>query len=1249
MPTQHDPYRFLQLRFMSSARALKLSKGEVKKPDTISLKSRKPVPDGLFCQKIFGPVEDYKCICGMYAGKNDVGIICKRCGVEIIPRINRARRLGHIKLEVPVLNPLAYNLTSKILNVPIKKLQNCLTKNEELSIIYYNSLKKKEVTKIVNSSYSLYSLVLSIDIKDLIERVEGELKTILNKYMKSDVALKDLFIDVLLVNPPNYRPSLELDKGGITVHDFNYFYSGIIRNNNRIKVMKARRRKIPMLITEAEAAVLQRKVEGLFIGKHKDIKGKEYTSLLASLSSKEGLLRNSLLGKRTDYSGRSAIVPNPNLQLDQAEIPEKILLEILKPFIISKLIKDGHCKRFKDARKLHKQKDGIVLKVLADIAPEHQVILNRQPTLHRFGVMSFTPMPTNKKAIGLHPLVCAPYNADFDGDTMGVHVPLFKNAREECKVMLTPNNNLLSSLDSRLLLTPSHEMIIGCHYMTKLVNKDTNFIISSFKELEYLHNSGVVAVNEKVSYKNKGQWQDTCYGRLLIEDMFKCTITEALNKKEINVILSQAFDRLEKDKMIESLNLFKTLTFEYATQSGLSLGIDDFRPNKNKQKILDKDIIIEERLQAELDDGKIDKDTFISELSRERLAIIDELLKTTLSDMGEDNPIVIMWKTGARVSGTQVNQIVGCKGLTMDKQGKVLPYLMRDSLAEGLDTHEWFISTKGVKTSAFDKLSATPSSGYLARKLVTAARDFYIVEEDCGSAIGVTLKKNLAIGRVEAGANNLVDNNDKREHIIVRSPVTCKARNGICASCYGIDPSTREMVKQKTPVGVIAAQTLSEPATQLCLAGDTEIFNVNGENIKIKDIKKHLTSNVDEDFMACTSSPLGQQEVTRVIDCFANRKEKTKARVTLERKGDVDFFECTTDHPVMLSDGKYKRAKDLVPGERVMSMFTRFPPDVVVKDVGIVEMEKEELFYDITVESKYHNFALGAGCFVHNSMRTFHTSGAAELGESSPLEIRSSESSAIKIDKGSGDWVRVQLLDKDDCWYLAKKDQCEILIKDKSDVDKNQVLIRYLEKDLMGDSIRGKLPQLESLFETRKPKTNVATIALETGKVKLELDDKANLISILVNDKECGIVTGDKPIYVYNGQQVQKGAKLSYGDISLPGIYLHSQDLELISIVFIDSVLEIYGMDIKTVHLEMILRSMTELGLDEQGVLRLRRLYPNIDVLLKGVSRAALDNPSWLKQIGFGWTHKALVKAANNMATTLDLPSEKILRGALIK
>ena len=821
---------------MSTKKVLELSHGEVTVDDTISFRNNKPYNGGLFCEKIFGPINDFICSCGALQGISFKGKVCTTCGVEVNSSKVRKDRFGHISLPIPVLNPLSHNLASKVLGIPKKSLSKVLsgefdvyiiesdtgnytlTDNRTIFLYAHDRNAAPKGTLIGTTAGDLHKIASMIDIQKTLNNASANkvLKGELGKMQERGVEVQDFFIEKLLVLPPVYRPIAMVSDMYVS-KSYNDLYLRILRVVTRVNSLTDYN-SLDTEIYHEEAKILQKAVNNLLIdGSSNKHTGKALASIFESFQSKSGRFRNNLLGKRIDYSGRSVITSAPELSMDQLKIPFDMAYEMFKPFIIDNLCKKYELS-YRESLRIWTDRSHIAKIALRDVSKDRVVIMNRQPSLHRYSVMAFYPVLHYGKYIGVPPIVCSPFGADFDGDTCAIHLPLSNAAQEEAKRLLLPSCNMQQSSTGGLLMSLSHESIIGTVYMTRIVKSDKPIIENSYERLENLYESGVIKINTEVLFKKTGvkEFVSTCVGRLRIGKLLKCEVTEELGKKEISRHIYDYVNAHTSKEIEATISELTRLSFHYATVSGMSVCIEDCQVMKEVKEAEFKIAnAYEADLYAKVASGELLKGKAEEMITRNWYSVIGNLDDYSIKNFPE-NPLTIMFKSGARLSKTQFSQILVAKGVYSNARGEVSIHPIEQNYTEGLSVNQYFHSCSAAHKAMADKKLITPVAGYLARQLVSSSRELLIGEHDCKTTDTIDIESKLAIGRYDEDGN-LIKSVSSEKYTKVRSPVTCKSHNGICQVCFGTDPSTKKLIKINSRVGLIAAQSVSEPTTQLSM------------------------------------------------------------------------------------------------------------------------------------------------------------------------------------------------------------------------------------------------------------------------------------------------------------------------------------------------------------------------------------------------------------------------------------------------
>ncbi|MBU2537002.1 MAG: DNA-directed RNA polymerase subunit beta', partial [Proteobacteria bacterium] len=893
------------------------SHGEVKKPETINYRTFKPEREGLFCAKIFGPVKDYECNCGKYKRMKHRGVVCEKCGVEVIQSKVRRERLGHIELAAPVAHIwFLKSLPSKIgniLDMTLKELEKVLyfdsyavTASDEPSISVGSLLTEEGYRQAKEDFPGKFSVGIgAAAIQDMMQKLDLEsLSKVLRQEMKetgSEAKRKKLakrlnvveafhesgnkpdwmILDVIPVLPPDLRPLVPLEGGRFATSDLNDLYRRVINRNNRLK--RLLELDAPEIIIRNEKRMLQEAVDVLFDNgrRGKVITGpnkRPLKSLSDMLKGKQGRFRQNLLGKRVDYSGRTVIVVGPHLRLHQCGLPKKMALELFKPFIYNKLEMLGYVTTIKSARKMVEKGTKEVWDVLDDVVKEYPIMLNRAPTLHRLGMQAFEPVLIEGKAIQLHPLVCAAFNADFDGDQMAVHVPLTVEAQMEARVLMMSTNNILSPAHGEPVIIPSQDIVLGLYYMTRerLFAEGEGKAFSSPDEVRMAYDHGAVHLQAKIRVRRQAEFVETTVGRVLLGELLPenvpfSHVNQVMGKKQLAKLIDHTYRYAGTKATVILADRLKDMGYEFSTRASISICINDMMIPVTKDDRLAKAESAVMEVEQQYRDGlitdgeKYNKIVDIWSRSTDDVAneMMQEMSVQYLRDKDKKlvespsfNSIYIMADSGARGSRDQIRQLAGMRGLMAKPSGAIIETPIKANFREGLNVLEYFISTHGARKGLADTALKTANSGYLTRRLVDVAQDATIIERDCETLDGILMEALLEGGEViqrvgdrilgRVALEDIVDpfngdviveaneeiTEDKVKQIeqagidrvMIRSVLTCQARRGVCSSCYGRDLGRGHMVNMGEAVGIIAAQSIGEPGTQLTM----RTFHIGG-------------------------------------------------------------------------------------------------------------------------------------------------------------------------------------------------------------------------------------------------------------------------------------------------------------------------------------------------------------------------------------------------------------------------------------
>ena len=907
----------MRIRIASPEKIRSWSYGEVKKPETINYRSFKPERDGLFCAKIFGPTKDWECNCGKYKRMKHRGIVCDKCGVEVIQSKVRRERMGHIELAAPVAHIwFLKGVPSRIgilLDMSLKQLEKILYFEAYVVIDPGNtSLKEKELLteekyrecleqfgiqsfKVGIGAEAIRELLRKVDVEALWNerdtKMKGSVSSAVNKKLTKRLKVIEAFfksgnnpewmiMDAIPVLPPELRPLVPLDGGRFATSDLNDLYRRVINRNNRLKRLVEL--KAPGVIIRNEMRMLQEAVDALFDNGRRGrvIRGankRPLKSLSDMLKGKQGRFRQNLLGKRVDYSGRSVIVVGPELRLNQCGLPKKMALELFKPFIFHKLEERGAATTIKSAKRLVEKERPEVWDVLDEVIREHPVMLNRAPTLHRLGIQAFDPVLVEGKAIRLHPLVCAAFNADFDGDQMAVHVPLSVEAQIEARVLMMSVNNVLSPANGRPLSIPSQDMVLGCYWLTKEAKgaKGEGSIFYSPDEVRIAYDAQKVEEQARVKVRIGQEIVETTVGRILLSEILPSNVlfshvNQLMTKKEMTKLIDAVYRQAGLHEVVIMLDKLKDLGFSYATKAGVSICIDNMHIPTKKEALIKKAEVEVHDVQQQYSEGLITNGERYNKVIDIWAHVSEQVANEMMNEISADgetggmealNPIFMMADSGARGSSQQIRQLGGMRGLMAKPSGEIIETPITANFREGLTVLQYFISTHGARKGLADTALKTANSGYLTRRLVDIAQDVIVSGIDCMTTDGIIVTslveggeviqpiEERILGRLVAedvhdpvtqevivGANEELDEARVRavveagiDQVRIRSVLTCQARWGVCVMCYGRDLAKGRLVEKGEPVGVIAAQSIGEPGTQLTM----RTFHIGGTASKV--------------------------------------------------------------------------------------------------------------------------------------------------------------------------------------------------------------------------------------------------------------------------------------------------------------------------------------------------------------------------------------------------------------------------------
>ncbi|MEK6213413.1 MAG: DNA-directed RNA polymerase subunit beta', partial [Vibrio fluvialis] len=1224
--------------------------GEVKKPETINYRTFKPERDGLFCARIFGPVKDYECLCGKYKRLKHRGVICEKCGVEVTQTKVRRDRMGHIELASPVAHIwFLKSLPSRIgllMDMPLRDIERVLyfemyvvtepgmTDLERGQMLteeeYLDRLEEwgDEFTAKMGAE-AIKDLLSSMDLLAEAEQMREELDTtnsetkrkkvtkrlkLVEAFVASGNKPEWMILTVLPVLPPDLRPLVPLDGGRFATSDLNDLYRRVINRNNRLK--RLLELAAPDIIVRNEKRMLQESVDALLDNgrRGRAITGsnkRPLKSLADMIKGKQGRFRQNLLGKRVDYSGRSVITVGPYLRLHQCGLPKKMALELFKPFIYSKLETRGLATTIKAAKKMVEREEAVVWDILDEVIREHPVLLNRAPTLHRLGIQAFEPVLIEGKAIQLHPLVCAAYNADFDGDQMAVHVPLTLEAQLEARTLMMSTNNILSPASGDPIIVPSQDVVLGLYYMTreKINAKGEGMYLAGPAEAEKAYRTKTAALHARVKVRitetvvdedgnrtTETKMVDTTVGRAMLWQIVPkglpfSIVNQKLGKKQISNLLNEAYRKLGlKDTVIFADQIMYT-GFAYAALSGVSVGIDDMVvPPAKYTEISEAEEEVRE-IQEQFQSGLVTAgerynkviDIWASTNDRVAKAMMENLSsEMVINRDGEEekqesfNSIYMMADSGARGSAAQIRQLAGMRGLMARPDGSIIETPITANFKEGLNVLQYFISTHGARKGLADTALKTANSGYLTRRLVDVAQDVVVYEHDCGTQEGVDMMPHieggdvkvplteLALGRVVAEdilkpgteevlvpRNTLLDekwcqilNDNSVDRIKVRSVVTCDADFGCCALCYGRDLARGHLVNQGEAVGVIAAQSIGEPGTQLTMrtfhiggaastaAAENSIQAKNKGSVKLHNAK--FVINKDGKLVITSRA----SELT-IIDEFGRTKEKHKLPYgSLLSKADNDAVDA---------------------GETVANWEAHTMP-IITEVAGRIQFV--DMIDGVTVSRQTDDLTGLSSSEV--------TDAAARPAAGKDMRP------AIKLVDEKGNDVLIPGTDMPAQYFLPGK--AIVNIDDGAEVNVGDTLARIPQKSGGNKDITGGLPRVADLFEARKPK-EPAILAEYTGTVSFGKETKGKRRLIITRDSGETyeeMIPKHRQLNVFEGERIERGDVIADGPES-PHDILRLRGIHAVTTYIANEVQEVYrlqGVKINDKHIETIVRQM---------------------------------------------------------------------------
>ena len=1359
----------IRISIASPDKILSWSYGEIKKPETINYRTFKPERDGLFCARIFGPIKDYECLCGKYKRMKYKGIICEKCGVEVTLSRVRRERMGHIELAAPVAHIwFLKSLPSRIgllLDMTLKDLERILyfeyyvvlepglTPLQERQLLSEDEyLKAQEefgqdsFTALIGAE-AIREMLKALDLEKLAAELRVEIAESTSELKPKKLAKRLKLIEAFLqsgnkpewmiltqvpVIPPDLRPLVPLDGGRFATSDLNDLYRRVINRNNRLKRLIELR--APDIIIRNEKRMLQEAVDALFDNGRRGrvITGankRPLKSLADMLKGKQGRFRQNLLGKRVDYSGRSVIVVGPELKLHQCGLPKKMALELFKPFIYSRLDAKGLSTTVKQAKKLVEKEKPEVWDILDEVIREHPVLLNRAPTLHRLGIQAFEPVLIEGKAIQLHPLVCAAFNADFDGDQMAVHVPLSLEAQLEARVLMMSTNNILHPANGSPIIVPSQDIVLGLYYLTimseggpgewklemhseadlKKDSKKVNTVRGFYRdiaEVEHALNAKVITLHTKIKFRfdgvnEKGEpaktWHDTTPGRVMIGQVLPRSpkisfeaVNKLMTKREISNMIDMVYRHCGQKETVIFCDRIMALGFHNAFKAGISFGKDDMVVPSTKWKIVEETRTLAKEYEQQYNDGTITEgekyNKVVDAWSKCTDRIAEEMMKEISAvkrdkETGRElpiNSIYMMAHSGARGSAAQMRQLAGMRGVMSKPSGELIESPIISNFKEGLSVLEYFNSTHGARKGLADTALKTANSGYLTRRLVDVAQDCIITTEDCGTTAGIKVRAIIDSGTVVAslasrilGRTTAEDMRDQAGKVIlkrgtlltepeveqvvqagiqevrIRSVLTCETTSGVCGKCYGRDLARGTPVNMGEAVGVIAAQSIGEPGTQLTM----RTFHIGGA-AQISE-QSFIESNFDGKIVIKTK---GKNAVVKNTDGENIVMVRNMAVIIIDQDG-------TTEHAVhRLQYGSRLKVEDgdkITRGQRIAEWdpYTRPILTEVEGTIGFEDLVEGQSMSEAVDE------ATGIAKRVVIDWRTGSARNQQDLRPS--LVIKGKDGKILKLSRGG------------DARYLLAVDAI-LSVDPGSKVQSGDVIARIPTESAKTRDITGGLPRVAELFEARRPK-EAAVIAEISGTVRFGRDYK-NKRRITIeapsgNEEEAReyLIPKGKHIHLQDGDAIEKGDYIVDGNPA-PHDILAVKGVEDLAAYLVNEIQDVYrlqGVQINDKHIEVIVRQMLQkVEIDDVGetdMIHAEQMdkleFDEINAkfvaegkkpatahpILLGITKASLQTRSFISAASFQETTRVLTEAAvNGKIDTLDGLKENVIVGRLI-
>jgi len=1331
-----ESFDYLKISIASSEKIRSWSFGEVKKPETINYRTFKPERDGLFCARIFGPVKDYECLCGKYKRMKYRGIICEKCGVEVTLTKVRRDRMGHIELAAPVAHiwftKAMPSRVAILLDMTMRDLEKVLYYESHIVVeagmtdlkpgqllsedAYFDAQEEHGDDAFTANigAEALRQLLNNIDLKSEAEKLRVDLTEtnsemrrkkiikrlkLIESFLVSNTRPEWMIMTVIPVLPPELRPLVPLDGGRFATSDLNDLYRRVINRNNRLKRLIELR--APEIIVRNEKRMLQESVDALFDNSRRSrpIAGgnkRPLKSLADMLKGKQGRFRQNLLGKRVDYSGRSVIVVGPELKLHQCGLPKKMALELFKPFIYSRLEKYGLATTIKAAKRMVEKERPEVWDILEEVIREHPVLLNRAPTLHRLGIQAFEPKLVEGKAIQLHPLVCAAYNADFDGDQMAVHVPLSIESQIESRVLMMSTNNILHPANGRPIINPTKDIVLGLYYLTleRADEKGQGMMLSSIGEAQMALDQKLVTLHTKVKAcyvnidengKPVRQVVDTTVGRYIISEIYPRHvkldfdyINRLLTTKEVSRLVDEVYRHCGQKETVIFADRLMSLGFKYATYSGISFGKDDLVIPSEKKSLVDSAREKVGEYEQQYLDGFITQgekyNKVVDAWSQCTDQVANVMMKgiSTIEDGKPINSVFMMSHSGARGSAAQMKQLAGMRGLMAKPNGEIIETPIIANFKEGLSVLEYFNSTHGARKGLSDTALKTANSGYLTRRLVDVAQDAVIIEQDCGTTNKIEIKAIMegsdivtplverVLGRTVAediidqngaqvlGANQIIQehhvdliHNAGIEMIYVRSPLTCETLNGICATCYGRDLARGTPVNHGEAVGVIAAQAIGEPGTQLTMrtfhiggaaqgSGEKSSLETSSEGI--------LTLNNKSIVRNSEGALIIMNRNTEIIIKNEKGIEKSRQKVPYGAK-------------LLVEEGA------TVTRGHKLAEWDPFTTPI------ISEVEGKAHYLDL-VDGVSVREVTDSATGISNHVVIDWRQSARNADLKPRVALRDNQDQPLKLPNGM------------EARYFLPADAI-INVSNSAIVNVGDVVARIPRETSKTRDITGGLPRVAELFEARMPK-DAAILCDVNGRIEYGKDYKTKRRIRLVPEQSDlepieYIVPKGRHVSVFEGDYVTRGDVIVDGSPA-PQDILRILGIEALASFLVNEIQEVYrlqGMPINDKHIEVIVRQMLRKVEIENPGDSMYLIGEEIDrnefdaenakliadgkrsmkclPILQGITKASLQTSSFISAASFQETTRVLTEAAvQGKVDMLVGLKENIIMGRLI-